>query len=109
MRPSDKELIRDAGRQKDEHAPRMLRLKMSREGVYVSHPISAAARKEAPRNQARRTGGVSADPLPESRQIEGEPQESTDARQEPREPSTMNRAERRRQQQEQKKAAKKRK
>ncbi len=108
MRSSDKELIRDAGRQKNEHAPRMLRIKMSREGVYVSHPSSAlntvAVRKEASGGQTRRTASTSANPLPESRQIEAQPQESTDAAQEPR-----NRAERRRQQQEQKKAAKKRK
>ena len=113
MRPSDKELIRDAGRQKDEHAPRMLRLKMSREGVYVSHPSSAlntaAVRKEASGSQTRRTASTSADPLPESRQIEDGPQESTDVGQEPRGTSTMNRAERRRHQQEQKKAAKRRK
>ena len=112
VRPSDKELIRDAGRQKNEHAPRMLRLKMSREGVYVSHPSSAlnsvAVRQEASGSQTRRTASTSAEPLPESRQIEDGPQESTDVGEEPR-ASTMNRAERRRQQQEQKKAAKKRK
>jgi len=36
MRPSDKEVIRDAGRNKNAHAPQALRLKMAREGVYVS-------------------------------------------------------------------------
>ncbi|KAF8150218.1 hypothetical protein B0H34DRAFT_180141 [Crassisporium funariophilum] len=39
MRDSDKQLIRDAGRDKNAHAPQALLLKMKRESVYVSHPI----------------------------------------------------------------------
>ena len=40
MRPSDKDMVRDAGQNKNGHAPQALRLKMSREGVYVSHSIA---------------------------------------------------------------------
>ena len=40
MRPSDKDMVRDAGQNKNAHAPQALRLKMSREAVYVSHSIA---------------------------------------------------------------------
>ena len=39
-RSPDKEMIRDAGRNQNAHAPQALRLKMTREGVYISHRIA---------------------------------------------------------------------
>lgn len=39
MRPLDKEMIRDAGRNKNTHPSQALRLKMAREGVYVKHGV----------------------------------------------------------------------
>jgi hypothetical protein len=115
MRECDKELIRDAGRNKDGHAPKMLLLKMSREAVYVSYSkefVDEAAAERMAAEEARKN------PLPESRQIEGPAEEERErdeegveegARQAPEVPKPMNRAERRRLEREMKKEAKRRK
>ncbi|KAF8175858.1 hypothetical protein BJ912DRAFT_1147013 [Pholiota molesta] len=110
MRECDKELIRDAGRNKDGHAPKMLLLKMSREAVYVSYSkefVDEAAAERLAAEEARKN------PLPESRQIEGQAEEERERDEEARQaqevPKPMNRADRRRLEREMKKEAKRRK
>jgi len=63
MRESDKNLIREAGQNVDSHAPRSLRVKFQREGVYVSHRVVLPA--------GGALGDSRRDPLPLERQIEG--------------------------------------
>ena len=96
MRESDKNLIREAGRNVDSHAPRSLRVKVQREGVYVSHRLVLPA--DDPLGSTRR------DPLPLERQIE-----DIQDGQAPPDVPPRNRAERRRREQELKKQQKRRK
>jgi len=98
MRESDKNLIREAGRDADSHAPRSLRVKVQREGVYVSHRVVLPA--GGPLGSTRR------DPLPLERQIEGGLIQGGQA---PPDVPPRNRAERRRLEQELKKQQKRRK
>ena len=98
MRESDKNLIRETGRNADSHAPRSLRVKVQREGVYVSHRVILPA--------GGALGATRQDALPLERQIEGglilDGQAPPDA-------PPRNRAERRRREQELKKQQKRRK
>lgn len=98
MRESDKNLIREAGRNVDSHAPRSLRVKVQREGVYVSHRLVLPA--DDPLGSTRR------DPLPLERRIEGGLIQDGQA---PPDVPPRNRAERRRLEQELKKQQKRRK
>ncbi|KAF8972355.1 hypothetical protein BDZ97DRAFT_1913561 [Flammula alnicola] len=99
MRESDKELIRDAGRNKDAHAPQMLKLKMSRESVYVSHPLVVTPASGSGHGQAHVPLQIDA----AQRDVEGEQVQRPEAA------PKMNRAERRRLQREQQKEMKHRK
>lgn len=98
MRESDKNLIREAGRNADSHASRSLRVKVQREGVYVSHRVVLPA--DGPLDSTGR------DPLPLSRQIEGSLVQDGQA---PPGVPPRNRAERRRLEQELRKQQKRRK
>jgi hypothetical protein len=98
MRESDKNLIREAGRNTDSHGPRSLRVKVQREGVYVSHRVVLPA--------GGALGSIRRDPLPLERQIEGGLIQDGQA---PPDVPPRNRAERRRLEQELKKQQKRRK
>lgn len=100
MRESDKNLIREAGRNVESHAPRSLRVKVQREGVYVSHRVVLPA--------GGALGSSQRDPLPLERQIEGGLPVIQDGQAPPDVPP-RNRAERRRLEQELKKQQKRRK
>jgi len=58
MRDVDKELIRDAGRNKDSHAAQALRIKMKREAVYVSHRVELEVSRDGTHDRVRVVGPV---------------------------------------------------
>jgi len=99
MRESDKALIREAGQKTGSYSPQAqsLRVKVQREGVYVSHRVVLPAGGAV---------GLARDPLPFERQVErGHIQEG----QAPSDAPPRNRAERRRLEQELKKQQKRKK
>jgi len=119
MREVDKQLIREASRNVQAHAPQALRLKMKREHVYISHPASIF--DERPEDSVSTSTSTSVVSLGEGRQIESssvQTDEDINANKDPgveevrqqveqMETPKMNRAERRRLQREYEKQKKK--
>ncbi|KDR72885.1 hypothetical protein GALMADRAFT_252216 [Galerina marginata CBS 339.88] len=97
MREIDKELIRQASRNVQSHAPQALRLKVGREHVYLRFRINPADGIPRP-----------IFPLGEDRQAEGDPEVEPTGHEGQEPPTTGNRAERRRLEREFKKEQKKR-
>jgi len=97
MRESDKALIREAGQKSPSPQAQSLRVKVQREGVYVSHRVVLPAGGAV---------GPARDPLPLERQIEGGRIQEGQA---PSDVPPRNRAERRRLEQELKKQQKRKK